>query len=55
MLTAGSGAALCGRFRYSDLKEAAPPRVYVFSIGLRRVVWMVGLVLRLARVGRDRG
>ena len=45
-----------GRFGYSDLKEAAHrSRSYVFSIGLQRVVWIVGLLLRAVRVGRDRG
>ena len=39
--------ALWGRFGYSDLKGAAlRSRSYVFSIGLRRVVWIAGLVLR---------
>jgi hypothetical protein len=45
-----------GRFGYSDLKGAAlRSRSYVFSIGLRRVVWILELVLRAARVGGDRG
>jgi hypothetical protein len=39
--------AFLGRFGYSDLKDAAlRGRSYVFSIGLQRVVWIAGLVLR---------
>jgi hypothetical protein len=35
--------ALCGRCRYSDLKEAAlRSLLYIFSIGLRWVIWIVG-------------
>src|ERR1035438_5209435 len=34
--------ALCGRCRYSDLKEAALRVGYVFSIGLRWGIWIVG-------------
>jgi hypothetical protein len=38
---------LWGRFGYSDLKGAAlRSRSYVFSIGLGRMVWIAGLVLR---------
>jgi hypothetical protein len=45
-----------GRFGYSDLKGAAlRSRSYVFSIGLRRVVRIAGLVLWTVWVGRDRG
>jgi hypothetical protein len=37
---------LWGRFGYSDLKRAAlRSRSYVFSIGLRRVVRIAGLVV----------
>ena len=47
---------LWGRFGYSDLKGAAlRSRSYVFSIGLRRVVWIAGLVLQTVWVGRDHG
>jgi hypothetical protein len=47
---------LWGRFGYSDLKGAALRSwSYVFSMGLRRVVWIAGLVLRTVWVGRDRG
>ena len=47
------GSSLCGRFRYSDLKEPFCGVVYVFFIGLRRVVWIVEVVLLTAWVGRD--
>jgi hypothetical protein len=54
--TAGSGATVCGRFGYSDLKEASLRSVsYVFSIGLWRVMRNVELSLRAEWVGRDRG
>jgi len=47
---------LWGRFGYSDLKGAAlRSRSYVFSIGLRRVVRIAGLVLWTVWVGRERG
>jgi hypothetical protein len=36
---------LWGRFGYSDLKEAALRVGYVFSIGLRWILWIAGLVL----------
>jgi hypothetical protein len=51
-----SSESLSGRFGYSDLKGAAlGSRSYVFSIGLRRVVWTAGLVLQTVWLGRDRG
>jgi hypothetical protein len=44
---------LWGCFGYSDLKGAAlRSRSDVFSIGLRRVVWIAGLVLWTMWVGQ---
>jgi hypothetical protein len=54
--SSSSRRLLGGRFGYSDLKEAAlRGGTYVFSIGLQRVVWMAGLVLRAGWVDCDRG
>jgi len=41
----GPSDAVCGRFRYGDLKEAAP-RGYGICMELERVCWQVTLLLR---------
>ena len=49
------GSSVCGRFRYSDLKEAALRGGLCIFYRTAGVFWVAGLVFRAAWLGCDHG